>query len=431
MVSSAASLGEFSARSYDEHHPSNFHQGQIDAAMPGTLQFVAPGGGGYVTLGAMEAESGMLMRCQGAFVDQQGVYQHQSMHLPPEQFIVAPETATNMHMVPAHMSGGAAPYPTYTQPSYALDYSLPSAPSQQQVHFHNQQMQESPQPQIDISSSMHFNHQMHIALNPSTPHAQFPRQMLTHSAFNDYRLQGLPAAEPCPAHEQPREYACPMGLQQQVCDSYTGEPLSFACPPGQMNRSSAHHHQVGTSTSMPVMHVASQQNLVADLQAQGPQTQMADGTVVPRMVLQLSDAISEQQRQQQRQQQYLDAISEQQQQQSKQQYLDAADYLPLAPPSVPCQSIAPMLGDDLASVGSMAHDAGKCKPCAFFYTKGCENGFDCEFCHICEPGEKKKRRKEKIDNRRSMRQLRQALSGGLSSWWDGVRGGSRQNAGPD
>lgn len=49
----------------------------------------------------------------------------------------------------------------------------------------------------------------------------------------------------------------------------------------------------------------------------------------------------------------------------------------------------------MPSLGSAAHQAGQCKPCAFVYTKGCGNGLDCAFCHLCAPGEKKSRKKEK------------------------------------
>eukprot|EP00403_Amphidinium_massartii_P027371 CAMPEP_0178400326 /NCGR_PEP_ID=MMETSP0689_2-20121128/15732_1 /TAXON_ID=160604 /ORGANISM="Amphidinium massartii, Strain CS-259" /LENGTH=252 /DNA_ID=CAMNT_0020021119 /DNA_START=103 /DNA_END=861 /DNA_ORIENTATION=+ len=55
------------------------------------------------------------------------------------------------------------------------------------------------------------------------------------------------------------------------------------------------------------------------------------------------------------------------------------------------------------TVGSMAHFEGNCKPCAFFHTKGCRQGPNCEFCHLCDAGERKKRRKEKIAVLREMR----------------------------
>lgn len=51
---------------------------------------------------------------------------------------------------------------------------------------------------------------------------------------------------------------------------------------------------------------------------------------------------------------------------------------------------------ELPSVGSANHGSGECKPCAFLHTKGCQNGSQCQFCHLCAPGEKKRRRKEKM-----------------------------------
>jgi len=49
----------------------------------------------------------------------------------------------------------------------------------------------------------------------------------------------------------------------------------------------------------------------------------------------------------------------------------------------------------LPSLGSALHHLGRCKPCAFQRTKGCSNGKDCCFCHLCPPGEKKRRQREK------------------------------------
>eukprot|EP00439_Symbiodinium_sp_Y106_P036347 s1334_g4.t1 len=50
---------------------------------------------------------------------------------------------------------------------------------------------------------------------------------------------------------------------------------------------------------------------------------------------------------------------------------------------------------DLPSLGSASHGTGLCKPCAFHHTKGCQCGVNCTFCHLCLPGEKKRRQKEK------------------------------------
>jgi len=45
-----------------------------------------------------------------------------------------------------------------------------------------------------------------------------------------------------------------------------------------------------------------------------------------------------------------------------------------------------------ASVGSVEHGTGRCKPCAFFHTRGCQLGSGCLFCHVCPPGEKRRRK---------------------------------------
>jgi len=58
---------------------------------------------------------------------------------------------------------------------------------------------------------------------------------------------------------------------------------------------------------------------------------------------------------------------------------------------------------DLPTIGSIGHQAGTCKPCAFFYKRGCENGFQCPFCHLCDASEKKRRQKDKMSQIREMR----------------------------
>ncbi|CAE7522445.1 unnamed protein product [Symbiodinium necroappetens] len=47
------------------------------------------------------------------------------------------------------------------------------------------------------------------------------------------------------------------------------------------------------------------------------------------------------------------------------------------------------------SAGSTGHYQGQCRPCAFATTKGCASGKECQFCHLCAPGEKKRRQKAK------------------------------------
>merc|ERR1719414_1789282 len=63
---------------------------------------------------------------------------------------------------------------------------------------------------------------------------------------------------------------------------------------------------------------------------------------------------------------------------------------PPAPPPGPAPGSL-----ELPSVGSIDHAAGRCRPCAFLHTRGCATGPACTFCHLCEPGEKKKRSREK------------------------------------
>jgi len=68
------------------------------------------------------------------------------------------------------------------------------------------------------------------------------------------------------------------------------------------------------------------------------------------------------------------------------------------------------LPQDLPSVGSARHGSGHCKPCAFIFTKGCVRGIECEHCHLCESGEKKRRQKLKIEWQRKVRKLKQKLA---------------------
>merc|ERR1711959_175124 len=64
---------------------------------------------------------------------------------------------------------------------------------------------------------------------------------------------------------------------------------------------------------------------------------------------------------------------------------------------------------DFPTVGSAGHYIGSCKPCAFFYTKGCGNGTECDFCHLCPPDEKRRRQKEKQAAIREVRRQRRQV----------------------
>lgn len=52
------------------------------------------------------------------------------------------------------------------------------------------------------------------------------------------------------------------------------------------------------------------------------------------------------------------------------------------------------LGSGLPSTGSGSHAVGRCKPCAFFHTKGCQSGASCLFCHLCPPRERQRRKQQ-------------------------------------
>merc|ERR1719440_1143393 len=70
----------------------------------------------------------------------------------------------------------------------------------------------------------------------------------------------------------------------------------------------------------------------------------------------------------------------------------------------------PELGSaELPTLGSAGHYNGTCKPCAFLYTKGCGNGTECEFCHLCPPTEKRRRQKEKQAMFREIRRQRRLV----------------------
>jgi hypothetical protein len=68
----------------------------------------------------------------------------------------------------------------------------------------------------------------------------------------------------------------------------------------------------------------------------------------------------------------------------------------------------PVLGSpEMPTRGSAGHHLHNCKPCAFV-DKGCESGVDCRFCHLCESGEKKRRKKEKLAMRRQIGKWRRS-----------------------
>jgi len=75
------------------------------------------------------------------------------------------------------------------------------------------------------------------------------------------------------------------------------------------------------------------------------------------------------------------------------------------------EALSPQADLTLLSIGSQGHYQDRCKPCAFIWTEeGCKNGSACNFCHLCEPGAKKRRQKEK-KKVRALAKLQRALFG--------------------
>jgi hypothetical protein len=62
----------------------------------------------------------------------------------------------------------------------------------------------------------------------------------------------------------------------------------------------------------------------------------------------------------------------------------------------------------LPSMGSAGHHLGQCKPCAFT-AKGCAAGESCAFCHLCDPSEHKRQKKEKRVLRRTAEWAEQVM----------------------
>lgn len=74
----------------------------------------------------------------------------------------------------------------------------------------------------------------------------------------------------------------------------------------------------------------------------------------------------------------------------------------------------PQQHNALVSVGSAHHELGKCKPCAFIHRPvGCTDGVACTFCHLCEPGERKRRQKQKLQRVQERRLRRVGTSTSL------------------
>lgn len=89
-------------------------------------------------------------------------------------------------------------------------------------------------------------------------------------------------------------------------------------------------------------------------------------------------------------------------------YAFAAAAAAVAPPPPPPPT-GPAPGSlELPSLGSLGHSVGDCRPCAFLHTKGCSSGPACKFCHLCGPGERKRRLREKREKMQQEKARRMA-----------------------
>lgn len=78
---------------------------------------------------------------------------------------------------------------------------------------------------------------------------------------------------------------------------------------------------------------------------------------------------------------------------------------PPPPPPPPEVAGGPWPTAGLPSVGSMGHHLGQCKVCAFI-EKGCTNGQNCPFCHLCDASALRQLKKEKTRWRKMCREQR-------------------------
>jgi len=69
------------------------------------------------------------------------------------------------------------------------------------------------------------------------------------------------------------------------------------------------------------------------------------------------------------------------------------------------------------SVGSRGHETGACKPCAWFHKSAarCRNGAACEYCHLCGPGEIRRRKQLKILKLAAKQQAREAFGSAMET----------------
>lgn len=87
-------------------------------------------------------------------------------------------------------------------------------------------------------------------------------------------------------------------------------------------------------------------------------------------------------------------------------------------PDAVSAAIAALCLDDISnghehessSIGSIGHHMGSCRPCAWRWKpSGCVKAESCEFCHLCEKGARKTRKKERIADIRMWKAMKKML----------------------
>jgi len=76
---------------------------------------------------------------------------------------------------------------------------------------------------------------------------------------------------------------------------------------------------------------------------------------------------------------------------------NSGSHAPLHQGSEATRQNAVELPEGIPSVGALGHNKNACKPCAWSWKPGgCVFGKSCEFCHMCDKGELKRRSKERV-----------------------------------
>lgn len=81
---------------------------------------------------------------------------------------------------------------------------------------------------------------------------------------------------------------------------------------------------------------------------------------------------------------------------------------------LPLDDILSVRDQEFSSIGSIGHHVGTCRPCAWRWKPtGCVKAEACEFCHLCEDGVRKTRKKARMSDIKTWKALRKMVPVGL------------------